>query len=397
MDFELTEAQQQLQREIVAYLEKHITPQLQAELLAQQEGGGPATHPHYSRFMQQLGRDGWLGLAWPKEYGGQERDAIDQYIFFDTIAGYYRIPIPFLAINAIGSTIMRAGRPEQKDRFLPPLLRGELNIAVGYTEPGAGTDLASLKTRAVREGDHYVINGQKVFTSLAHFCDYIWLAARTDPAAKKHKGISIFMVDTRLPGVTITPLHTMGGFRSNVTFYDNVKVPADCLIGEENKGWSYINSQLAMERIGLVPHSRMRRMLEDMIRWTKDTVIDGRRLFDEPWVREKLADLTMRTEVLRLFNFRAATMIAQGIEPFAEAAMTKVYGSELFQTVAGTCMDIMGLIGGLQPPSGLSPAQGVFQRDFAALRLLTFGGGANEVLKDMIAVSGLGMPPSRLP
>lgn len=397
MDFELTDAQQQLQREIVAYLEKHITPQLQAELLAQQEGGGPATHPHYSRFMQQLGRDGWLGLAWPKEYGGQERDAIDQYIFFDTIAGYYRIPIPFLAINAIGSTIMRAGRPEQKDRFLPPLLRGELNIAVGYTEPGAGTDLASLKTRAVREGDHYVINGQKVFTSLAHFCDYIWLAARTDPAAKKHKGISIFMVDTRLPGVTITPLHTMGGFRSNVTFYDNVKVPADCLIGEENKGWSYINSQLAMERIGLVPHSRMRRMLEDMIRWTKDTVIDGRRLFDEPWVREKLADLTVRTEVLRLFNFRAATMIAQGIEPFAEAAMTKVYGSELFQTVAGTCMDIMGLIGGLQPPSGLSPAQGVFQRDFAALRLLTFGGGANEVLKDMIAVSGLGMPPSRLP
>lgn len=397
MDFELTEAQQQLQREIVAYLEKHITPELQAELLAQQEGGGPATHPHYSRFMQQLGRDGWLGLAWPKEYGGQERDAIDQYIFFDTIAGYYRIPIPFLAINAIGSTIMRAGRPEQKDRFLPPLLRGELNIAVGYTEPGAGTDLASLKTRAVREGDHYVINGQKVFTSLAHFCDYIWLAARTDPAAKKHKGISIFMVDTRLPGVTITPLHTMGGFRSNVTFYDNVKVPADCLIGEENKGWSYINSQLAMERIGLVPHSRMRRMLEDMIRWTKDTVIDGRRLFDEPWVREKLADLTVRTEVLRLFNFRAATMIAQGIEPFAEAAMTKVYGSELFQTVAGTCMDIMGLIGGLQPPSGLSPAQGVFQRDFAALRLLTFGGGANEVLKDMIAVSGLGMPPSRLP
>lgn len=397
MDFQLTEAQQQLQHEVIAYLDKHVTPELQAELLAQQEGGGPDTHPHYSRFMRQLGRDGWLGLAWPKQYGGQERDAIDQYIFFDTIAGYYRVPIPFLAINAIGATIMRAGRPEQKERFLPPLLRGELNIAVGYTEPGAGTDLASLKTRAVRDGGHYIINGQKVFTSLAHFCDYIWLAARTDPAAKKHKGISIFMVDTRLPGITINPLHTMGGFRSNVTFYDNVRVPQDCLIGEENKGWSYINSQLAMERIGLVPHSRMRRMLEDTIRWTKDTRIDGRRVFDEPWVREKLADLSVRTEVLRLFNFRAAKMITQGIEPFAEAAMTKVYGSELFQIVAGTCMDIMGLIGGLQPPSDLSPAKGLFQRDFAALRLLTFGGGANEVLKDMIALAGLGMPPSRLP
>ena len=396
MDFQLNEAQQQLQREITAYLERHVTPSLEAELLAQQEGGGPDTHPHYSRFIRQLGRDGWLGLAWPKRYGGQERDAIDQYIFFDTVAGYYRVPIPFLAINAIGSTIMRAGTEEQKDRFLPPLLRGELNIAVGYTEPGAGSDLASLRTKAVRDGDDYVINGQKVFTSLAHFCDYIWLAARTDPAAKKHKGISIFMVDTRLPGVTISPLRTMGGFRTNVTFYDNVRVPKACLIGEENKGWSYINSQLAMERIGLVPHSRMRRILEEMIAWAKGTTIDGRRVFDEAWVRERLADLVARTEVLRLFNFRAASQIAQGIEPFADAAMTKVFGSELFQAVAGTCMDMMGLIGGMQPPSAISPMNGLLQRDFVAMRLLTFGGGTNEVLRDMVALSGLGMPPSRI-
>ncbi len=397
MDFQLTEAQQQLQRDVIDYLERHVTPALEAELLAQQEGGGPDTHPHYSQFIRQLGRDGWLGLAWPKRYGGQERDAIDQYIFFDTVAGYYRIPIPFLAINAIGSTIMRAGTEEQKDRFLPPLLRGELNIAVGYSEPGAGSDLASLRTRAVRDGDDYVITGQKVFTSLAHFCDYIWLAARTDPTVKKHKGISIFMVDTRSPGVTITPLHTMGGFRTNVTFYDDVRVPKSCLIGEENKGWSYINSQLAMERIGLVPHSRMRRVLEEMIAWARSATIDGRRVFDEPWVRERLADLTARTEVLRLFNFRAASQIALGIEPFAEAAMTKVFGSELFQTVAGTCMDMMGLLGGMQPPSGISPMKGLLQRDFVAMRLLTFGGGTNEVLRDMVALMGLGMPPSRLP
>lgn len=397
MDFQLTEAQQQLQRDVIDYLERHVTPALEAELLAQQEGGGPDTHPHYSQFIRQLGRDGWLGLAWPKRYGGQERDAIDQYIFFDTVAGYYRVPIPFLAINAIGSTIMRAGTEEQKDRFLPPLLRGELNIAVGYSEPGAGSDLASLRTRAVRDGDDYVITGQKVFTSLAHFCDYIWLAARTDPTVKKHKGISIFMVDTRSPGVTITPLHTMGGFRTNVTFYDDVRVPKSCLIGEVNKGWSYINSQLAMERIGLVPHSRMRRVLEEMIAWARSATIDGRRVFDEPWVRERLADLTARTEVLRLFNFRAASQIALGIEPFAEAAMTKVFGSELFQTVAGTCMDMMGLVGGMQPPSGISPMKGLLQRDFVAMRLLTFGGGTNEVLRDMVALMGLGMPPSRLP
>ncbi len=248
----------------------------------------------------------------------------------------------------------------------------------------------------MRDGDDYVISGQKVFTSLANFCDYIWLAVRTDPSAKKHKGISIFMVDTRLPGITINPMQTMGGFRTNVTFYDNVRVPKSCLIGEENKGWSYINSQLAMERIGLVPHSRMRRMLEEMIAWARSTTIDGRRVFDEPWVRERLADLTARTEVLRLFNFRAASQIAQGIEPFAEAAMTKVFGSELFQTVAGTCMDMMGLVGGMQPPSAISPMNGLLQRDFVAMRLLTFGGGTNEVLKDMVALSGLGMPPSRI-
>lgn len=395
MDFELTDEQQQLQREVVAYLDKHITPELEAELLASQEGGGPDTHPHYCQFMKQLGRDGWLGLGWPKEYGGQAKNAIDQYIFFDTIFGYHRVPIPMLALNAIGPTIMRAGTQAQKDRFLPPLLKGELNIAVGYTEPGSGSDLASLQTKAVRDGDDYVINGQKVFTSLAHHCDYIWLAARTDPNVKKHKGISIFMVDINTPGITVNPLRTMGGFRTNVTFYDNVRVSKEYLIGEENKGWSYINSQLAMERIGLVPHSRMRRILEEMIRWTKNTSIDGRRVFDEPWVKEKLADLSAKTEVLKLFNFRAAWMITQGIEPFAEASMTKVYGSELFQNVAGTCMDIMGLIGGMQPPSDISPAQGQFQRDFVALRLLTFGGGANEVLKDLIAIMALGMPPSR--
>ncbi len=186
MDFELTPEQQQLEREGYDYLEKLATPELEAELAAIPEGGGQDTHPHYTEAVRQLGQDGWLGIGWPKEYGGQGRSEIEQYIFFDAVMGYYAIPIPMLALNTVGPTIMRHGTEEQKKRFLPPILNGELNIAIGYTEPEAGSDLASLKTKAERDGDHYVINGQKIFTSLAHHCDYLWLAARTDPNVKKH-------------------------------------------------------------------------------------------------------------------------------------------------------------------------------------------------------------------
>jgi 3-oxocholest-4-en-26-oyl-CoA dehydrogenase alpha subunit len=395
MNFELTADQHRLHREITDYLQQRLTPELEAELLICPEGGGPDTHPHYNALLRQMGKDGWLGLGWPAEYGGQGRSAIDQYVFFDTVMGYYGLPLPMLALNTVGPTLMKHGTDDQRQRFLPPILTGELNIAIGYTEPASGTDLASLQTRAVRDGDHYIINGQKVFTSLAHHCDYIWLAARTDPDVKKHKGISIFMVDINSPGITVNPINAMGGFRSNATFYDDVRVPVDCLIGEENRGWSYINSQLAMERVGLVPHSKTGRHIELMTAWAKDNTVDGCKVIEKPWVRSKLADLTMRMEVLKLFNYRVAWQITQGIESMAEASMTKVFGTELMQDVTGSCMEMMGLHGGLQPPDELAPSRGRIQRDFLTMRLLTFGGGSNEVLRDLIALFAIGLPPSR--
>ncbi len=395
MDFGLTSEQQQLERQIYIYLEKLATPELEKELAAIPEGGGPDTHPHYMEAVRQLGRDGWLGIGWPKEYGGQGRSEIEQYIFFDAVMGYHAIPIPMLALNTAGPTIMRYGTDEQKKRFLPPILSGDLNIAIGYTEPEAGSDLASLKTKAVRDGDHYIINGQKIFTSLAHHCDYIWLAARTDPNVKKHKGISIFMVDINTPGITVEPLVVMGGFKSNFTYYDNVRVPKDCLIGEENKGWRYINSQLAMERISLVPHSKTRRGLEEMIRWCKENKLDGKPAIKQPWVNNQLAEFAVNVEVLKLFNYLVAWKLTQGVEPFAEAAMTKVFGSELLQRVNGVAMQMMGMYGGLQPGCDLAPGGGRMQREFLSMRLLTFGGGANEILRDMVVLIGLGMPPSR--
>jgi len=203
------------------------------------------------------------------------------------------------------------------------------------------------------------------------------------------------MIDINTPGITIDPLYTMGGFRSNFTYYDYVRVPEDCLIGEENKGWRYINSQLAMERVALVPHSKTRRILEEMISWAKENALDGKPVIDEPWVRNELADIAVNIEALKLFNYQVAWQLTQGVEPYAEASMTKVFGSELLQRVTGICMDMMGLIGGLQPPCELAPGEGRFQREFVSMRLLTFGGGANEVLRDLIALTGLGMPPSR--
>ncbi len=395
MDFELTPEQQQLEREVYDYLENLVTPELKAELVVCPEGGSSQETPLFNKAVRQLGRDGWLGIGWPKEYGGQGRSEIEQYIFYDAVLGYHHISIPFLALNTVGPTIMKYGTDEQKKRFLPPILNGELNIAVGYTEPEAGSDLASLRTEAIRDGNDYVINGQKIFTSMAHFCDYIWLAARTDPHVKKHKGISIFMVDINTPGIKIDPLWAMGGYRSNFTYYDNVRVPGDCLIGEENKGWKYISSQLAMERLALVPHSRTRRTLEEMIGWAKENTLDGKPVIAKPSVKNQLAKMAVDIEVLKLFNYRVAWQLTQGIEPFAEAAMTKIFGSELQQRVNGIAMDILGMVGGLQPPSELAPFLGRFQREFLWQRLLTFGGGANEVLRDIIALAGLGMPPSR--
>jgi len=217
MYLDYTPEQKQLRDHLRKYFTDMMTPELRAELTGS-EGGGPLYH----KALQKMGADGWIGIGWPKEYGGQGRSPIEQFIFSDEVqrTGF---PLPFLTINSVGNTIMQFGTEEQKKDFLPRILRGTLHAAIGYTEPEAGTDLASLRTRAVKDGDDYVINGSKVFTSLANYADYIWLAARTDPDAPKHSGISIFMVDTKLPGFKLTPIWTMSGVRTNATYFEDVR------------------------------------------------------------------------------------------------------------------------------------------------------------------------------
>jgi 3-oxocholest-4-en-26-oyl-CoA dehydrogenase alpha subunit len=370
-----------------AYLSGLITDDVLAEC-AGTEGGGPL----YTKVLRQLGADGWLGLGWPTEFGGQARPAIEQFIFFDEVqrAGF---PIPFLTLCTVGPTLMKFGSEEQKASLLPKILRGELHFAIGYSEPGAGTDLASLKTRAVRDGDQYVVDGQKVFTSLAEYADMLWLAVRTDPDAQKHRGISILMVDTRLPGVSITPIHTLGGNRTNVVYLDNVRVPETCRVARENDGWRLITTQLNHERVALTVPGPVARFVEETIAWARETRrADGQRVIDEPWVQLALARAHARIEALRLMAWRQAWNVGLDRLDPAESSTVKVYGSEAFVQIYQLLLEVLGAPGLVKRGSPGAALRGRIESYYRTTLVLTFGGGTNEIQRDIIATIGLGMP-----
>jgi alkylation response protein AidB-like acyl-CoA dehydrogenase len=294
MFLEESPEQQQLRAELRQYYADLLTDEVRAGLAEGGEGGEA-----WTQVVRQIGKDGWLGIGWPKEFGGQGRPATDQFIFFDETrrAG---APFPFVTINTVGPTIMRFGTDEQKSFFLPQILAGELNFAIGYTEPTAGTDLASLRTRAVRDGEEYVINGAKIFTSGADQADYVWLACRTDPDVPKHKGISILCVPTTSPGFEWSIIHTVGGLTTTQTFYDNVHVPVANRVGDENEGWRMITTQLNHERVGLAAWSGLAISLyEDIVEWAAaESTDDGRTLIDQAWVQMDLAKCHAELEAM---------------------------------------------------------------------------------------------------
>jgi hypothetical protein len=387
MHLDLTPEQRALQGELRRYFADLITEELRQEVRSS-EGGGP----EYTRILRQLGRDGWLGIGWPREYGGQGRSPIEQYIFSDEVqrAGY---PLPFLTLNTVGPTIMQFGTAEQKSRLLPAVLRGELQFAIGYSEPGAGTDLASLRTRAVRDGDEWIINGSKIWTSLANFADYIWVAARTDPDAPKHRGISMFLVPTDAPGFKCTPIWTIGGIRTNATYYEDVRVPASNLVGPENQGWSLIVSQLNHERVSLVNTGPFEIVFRGVCDWARDAKRgDGTRVIDEPWVQLALARVQAKLEVLRLMNWKQAWALTRGSLHPADASTVKVFGSEFFVEGYELLMQVLGQAGYVKEGSPEAVLRGRVERMYRSALILTFGGGTNEVQRDIIAMAGLGMP-----
>jgi alkylation response protein AidB-like acyl-CoA dehydrogenase len=387
MHVDYTPEQAALRDELRSYFGELITDGVREEMRGS-EGGGP----EYRRILKQLAADGWLGIGWPREYGGQGRSSIEQYIFAEEVqrVGF---PLPFLTLGTVGPTIMNYGTEEQKQRFLRPILNGDLHFAIGYSEPDAGTDLASLKTRAVRDGDEWVVNGAKIWTSLADYADFIWLAVRTDPDAPKHRGISMFIVPTDAPGYKCTPIWTMAGVRTNATYFDDVRVPHENLVGGENRGWSLITGQLNLERISLVNVSGYESVFDDLMRWTKKTRLpDGRAVIDQPWVRQSLARCHAQIEVLKLMNWKQAWASTQGMVQPAESSAAKVYGTEMAVRIYEWMMEIIGESSLVAEGSPEAILRGRIERMYRAALILTFGGGTNEVQRDIIAMAGLGMP-----
>jgi alkylation response protein AidB-like acyl-CoA dehydrogenase len=384
-----TPEQEALRDEVRAYFERLLPPEVRAEI-----SYGEASGATYRRVIRQMGADGWLGIGWPTEYGGQGRSPVEQFIFYDE-AQRAGAPIPLVTLNTVGPTLMLFGTEEQKRRFLPAILAGEVHFSIGYTEPGAGTDLASLRTRAVRDGDEYVVNGSKVFTTGGHDSEFIWLAVRTDPEAPKHKGISILLVDTSLPGFKATPIVTLSDGRTNATFYDDMRVPVSMRVGEENAGWKLITTQLNHERVALAVPGRVERALEDVVRWAAErTTADGRRVIDQQWVQVHLARVRAKLDALRLMNWRVVWGLTAGELNPADASAVKVYGSEMAIEAYRLLMEVTGDAGYLAEGSRDAVLDARLEHGYRHSFVNTFGGGVNEVQREIIAMAGLAMPRS---
>lgn len=393
MDISYTPEQQALREELRTYFADLMTPE-RREALAATTGEYGAGNV-YRDVVRQMGKDGWLTLGWPTEYGGRNRSAMDQLIFADeaAIAG---APVPFLTIDSVAPTIMHYGTDEQKDFFLPRISAGELHFSIGYSEPGAGTDLASLRTTAVRDGDDWIINGQKMWTSLIAYADYVWLAARTDPDAKKHKGISMFIVPTDAPGFSYTPVHTMAGPDTSATYYQDVRVPASALVGEVHGGWALITNQLNHERVALTSAGPVLTALTEVRRWAQQTRLpDGRRVVDQEWVQINLARVHAKAEFLTLMNWDIAS--SAGTVPLGPeaASANKVFGTEFATEAYRLLMEILGPAATVRQNSPGALLRGRVERMHRSSLILTFGGGTNEVQRDIIAMTALGQPPSK--
>lgn len=375
-------AHQELRRELRAYF-AGLMPEDERRRVGEEGVGGD----RFREVVKRLGSDGWLGLGWPTEYGGQGRPAEDQYVFFDEVqrAG---LPFPFVTVNTVGPTLMAHGCEEHRKRFLPGILSGDIVFAIGYTEPAAGTDLASLTTRAVRDGDTYVVDGSKIFTSGANTADYVWLAARTDPDAPKHKGISILIVPTSDDGFSWSPIRTVGGMTVTATYYSGVRVPAGDVVGEVDGGWRLITAQLNHERIGLAAlGGRMIQLWERVLDLARENGTA-----DIPWVRAEFARTYARLEAMRLMNWKMTAAVADDTLTGADAGAAKVYGTETHIDVQRGLTQILGAAGRIRPESPGAALAGQVEQLSRQGIVNTFGGGVNEVLRDMVATQGLGLP-----
>ena len=380
MDFTYPADVAAFRKDFGRYLDSVITPDLIAEIRSDSWGA-----ERTKAFWRKLGADGYFAMGWPAEYGGGGKSPLYLHAF-NYEMNYRRLPVPVVTLNTVAPTLMRIGSEQQKAEYLPKVLRGEIEFSIGYTEPEAGTDLASLQSRAVRDGDEYIVNGQKVFTSGAHHADYVWMAVRTDPDAPKHRGISILIVPLASEGVEVAPLHVMAGNRTNITFYNDVRVPVSALVGEENQGWRYMTTQLDFERVAISPVPHIERVFD----WLCTHVDD-----DDVWAQATLARVAADLNVLKVMDLKLASMVANGEVPVYEASLLKVLSNELRTTLAGEALQIAGSGSLIRHGSEGAIADGggeALERQVLDSATLLFGGGSNDIQRDIIGFHGLGLP-----
>jgi alkylation response protein AidB-like acyl-CoA dehydrogenase len=398
MDFAYTSEQEALRNEVRQFIEDNVTPQIIHEI---EESGirnrGPQTRDLYKR----IGDKGWIGISWPKEYGGQDGSRIDQYIVEEEFS---RIGITVGGAGSGAPAILAAGTEEQKRYFLPGLIRGEIAFALGFTEPQAGADLAGLQCRAVRDGDDFVINGQKMYTTAAHYGTHVYLMARTDPDAPKHKGITIFLVPIDLPGITVRPLWTIqneptapprttyGDRRTNEVFFEDVRIPASCMLGEENTGWYVGAMGLNLDRVGASRYLLSVQRDEDIVNWVKENDLYGYSPADDPDVRDRLAELWIEAQVCRLMTMRSMSLVERGGTFTYEGSAEKVWSPEHGVRTTETIAQILGPYGQLLNGSEEAIEDGIFAHNLLGAFQSGINHGSAQVMRDQVARRGLGMP-----
>jgi alkylation response protein AidB-like acyl-CoA dehydrogenase len=382
MDFTYPREVLAFRKDFGRYLDAVVTEELLREVSTT---GAETTGPLTKAFWRRLGKDGYFGLGWPEEYGGGGKSVLYLHAF-NYVMMYRRLPVPIVTLNTVAPALMRVGSEAQKQEYLPRILRGEIEFAIGYSEPGAGTDLASLETKAVRDGDTYVVSGQKVFTSGAHHSDFVWLAVRTDPEAPKHRGISLLIVPLDSEGVEVRPFLTMGGYRTNITFYDNVRVPLSALVGEENRGWTYITTQLDFERVAISPIPGIERVFDSLCRLFRANGYAA-----GEWSRAAFARWAADINALKVMDMKMASMIDNGEVPYYEASLLKVLSTEFQTRFYNEALQALGSSGLVKRGSPGEVLSGDIERSLKSSTVLLFGGGSNDVQRDIIATHGLGL------
>jgi alkylation response protein AidB-like acyl-CoA dehydrogenase len=388
MDFELDVGQRAWLTEVREFLRENVTPELRAEL-AEHDLEFP--DGEVTRFRRKIGEKGWFGLNWPREYGGLGLGAVYQHLLTSEFE-YWGVPGPDLTVTSVAPMIMRHGTEQNKTEWLPLIAKGEMICAVGYSEAEAGTDLASLRTRATRDGEYWVINGSKIWNSGAQRATHEWLCVRTDPNGVRHRGISVIIVPIDSPGIQIRPLRAWSGYRTNEVRFDDVRVPVTNVVGEVNRGWTYITGALDLERGALTNAGDLRRAVDELREVARCPRRDGSVPADVPALRRRLAQAEADVEVATLMGYEAASILDSGVIPTVEVSVEKVFTSELRQRIADLALDLLGPDGLLAHRSENAPLAGKFERLYRAAPLMRFGGGTNEVLRDVIGQRGHGMP-----